>query len=254
MHTRRVTSTQKSAGPDRIVRYGDHPDQHIAVRTPSATPRWTAVLVHGGYWRSPYKLDLMDPMANSLSSHSVATWNVEYRRPDEHGWAATTADLAAALRAVEVSTPIVVIGHSAGGQLALRGVADMPDGSRPALAVSLAGVIDLERADEFDMGDGAVANALGRHWSGDSPDDVASSPRHRLPLGIPQIIACGLDDDPHLLDFSRDYSAAALAAGDAVTEIHSAGDHFDIIDPVAPLWAEVLAGIELALGSGRVDG
>ncbi len=251
-HTREVTPTENSATPpERVVRYGDHPDQHVVVRIPSSTSRWTAVLIHGGFWRTPYRLDLMDPMVRSLAAHDVATWNLEYRRPDEHGWAATTSDLADALRIVSASGPIVVIGHSAGGQLALRVVADMPAETRPALAVSLAGVIDLERADALGMGDGAVATALGHPWRGDSPDDVASSPRHRLPLDIPQIIACGLDDDPHLLQFARDYAAAALAAGDPVTEICSAGDHFDIIDPVAPLWAEVHAGIELALGSGR---
>ncbi|MGU3292563.1 alpha/beta hydrolase [Williamsia sp. M5A3_1d] len=228
----------------RTVTYGDHADQHIAVRQPSADPRWTAVLIHGGYWRTPYRLDLMDPMADSLAAAGVAVWNVEYRRPDSHGWAATTADVAAALAAVEADGPIAVIGHSAGGQLALRVAADT---DRPVLGVSLAGVIDLETADERGMGDGAVANALGHRFDPRSPDDVASSPRHRLPLGVPQVIACGTDDDPNLVDISADYVQAATAAGDEVATVTAPGDHFAIIDPSTRLWAATLAAIEREL-------
>lgn len=228
----------------RTVAYGDHADQHIAVRTPPADPRWTAVLIHGGYWRSKYRLDLMDPLADALADTGVAVWNIEYRRPDENGWAATTADVAAALDAVEATGPVAVIGHSAGGQLALRVAADT---DRPVLGVSLAGVIDLETADERRMGDGAVQNALGHRFDPKAADDVASSPRHRLPLGVTQVIACGTDDDPNLIDISADYVQAATAAGDEVTAVTAPGDHFAIIDPTTRLWAMTLAAIERAL-------
>jgi len=224
------------------VRYGSHPDQYVDVTRPDGEPRWTAVLVHGGYWRSKYKSDLMEPMAAALASSGVTAWNVEYRRPDEHGWAATTSDLADVLAAVETGRPVVVIGHSAGGQLALRVAADASP--PPALAVSLAGVIDLEQAHKDRLGDGAVENALGHPWSKDNTDDVASSPRHRLPLNVPQVIACGHDDDPHLLSISRDYARAAIAAGDEIVEVAAPGDHFDIIAPQHRLWAQVLAAIE----------
>lgn len=200
------------------------------------------MLVHGGYWRSRYAADLMDPMAQALAAAGVTAWNVEYRRPDDHGWTATTADLAAALTAVTGDVPVVVIGHSAGGQLALRVSADATP--PPAVAVSLAGVIDLESAQALGLGDNAVKNALGHTWSADDADDVAASPRHRLPLRVPQIIACGRDDDPHLVSISRDYARAAIEAGDSVDEVTGAGDHRAIISPNHRLWAQVLAAIE----------
>ncbi|GAA2053489.1 alpha/beta hydrolase [Williamsia deligens] len=224
------------------VSYGSHPDQYIDVTRPTGDPRWTAVLVHGGYWRSPYKADLMEPMAEALAASGVTAWNVEYRRPDAHGWEATTSDLAAALAAVVPDGPVVVIGHSAGGQLALRAAADAAPA--PALAVSLAGVIDLEEAHRLRLGDGAVENALGHPWDAGNPDDVASSPRHRLPLRVPQVIACGHDDDPHLLAISRDYARAAGEAGDDLVQVSAPGDHFDIIAPQHRLWSQVLAAIE----------
>jgi acetyl esterase/lipase len=229
------------------VRYGAHPDQYIEVSRPDGTSRWSAVLVHGGYWRSRYTADLMEPMAVALAASGVTAWNVEYRRPDDHGWAATTSDLADALAAVETGHPVVVIGHSAGGQLALRVAADAS--APPALAVSLAGVIDLEKAHGLRLGDGAVEDALGHPWSADNADDVASSPRHRLPLRVPQVIACGLDDDPHLLAISRDYAHAAGETGDEIVAVTAPGDHFDIIEPNHRLWAQVLAAIEHRVGS-----
>ncbi len=229
------------------VRYGSHPDQYIDVTVPDGDARWTACWSTARYWRSKYKADLMEPMAEALAASGVAAWNVEYRRPDEHGWAATTSDLADALAAVETELPVVVIGHSAGGQLALRVAADASPS--PALAVSLAGVIDLEKAHELRLGDGAVENALGHPWSADNADDVASSPRHRLPLRVPQVVACGHDDDPHLLAISRDYARAAGEAGDEIVEVTAAGDHFDIIAPNHRLWAQVLAAIEHRLAA-----
>ena len=132
---------------------------------------------------------------------------------------------------------MVTIGHSAGGQLALRACADEPVA---ALAVSLAGVLDLERADRLWLSEGAVEQALGHRFS---PSDAASSPRHRLPLGIPQIVACGTEDDPNLLKISREYARAASAAGDKVTSIFAAGDHFDIIDPETALWHTIRKAI-----------
>ena len=224
--------------PGRVVAYGTHPDQHALVR---GSGRWTSVLIHGGYWRSRWAADLMDPLALALSRDGAQVWNVEYRRPDEHGWAATVADLSSALRAASSSGPVVVIGHSAGGQLALRACADEPVA---ALAISLAGVLDLERADRLWLSEGAVAQALGHRFS---PADAASSPRHRLPVGVRQIVACGSEDDPNLLEMSRAYASAASAAGDDVTSIVETGDHFDIIHPETALWNTVRKAIGRAM-------
>ncbi len=60
-------------------------------------PLPVAVLVHGGYWRSIWAADLMDALAVDLAQRGYAAWNLEYRRPDRHGWQATVADVAAGL-------------------------------------------------------------------------------------------------------------------------------------------------------------
>lgn len=211
----------------------------------SVGPVPVVMLVHGGFWRSVWGADLMDAPAVDLTARGYATWNVEYRRPDHHGWQATTADVAAGLAALhDLATTdrridprrVAVAGHSAGGQLALRLAADTgPSGL--AFAVSLAGVVDLREGDRRRMGAGAVAAALGG-----SHEDVpwvyaAADPLSRLPLGVPHLVVQGRDDDLDLVDMARRYTAAARAAGDHVIHLEHPGDHFAVIDPATPIWA-----------------
>jgi acetyl esterase/lipase len=207
------------------------------------------MLVHGGYWRSHWTLDLMDPMAEDLTARGFATWNVEYRRPDRHGWDATTADLGAALAAladVDVDlSRIVLIGHSAGGQLVLRLAADAVAAKtavQPAYAVSLAGVLDLKVGDERWLSDGAVSMALGGRYAQVPARYAASSPIQRLPLGVPHLVVCCRQDE--LLDLSRGYAAAA---GAEATYLEEDGDHFDVIRPDTDIWHRTAEAVTAAL-------
>ncbi|HEX7559043.1 MAG TPA: alpha/beta hydrolase, partial [Usitatibacter sp.] len=86
-------------------------------------------MIHGGFWKAAYGLDLMDALSSAITGAGVATWNIEYRRVGEDGggWPGTFRDVSGAtnhLRAVAKTHPldltrIAAIGHSAGGHLAL---------------------------------------------------------------------------------------------------------------------------------------
>jgi hypothetical protein len=118
---------------------------------------------------------------------------------------------------------------------------------RPAVVVSLAGVLDLAEAQRRGLSDGAVAAALGRS-AAELPDVyAAASPLERLPLGIPQVIVTAQDDSAVPNDLSDRYVAAARAAGDPVTAVHGDGDHFTLIDPASRLWADTCQQILAAL-------
>src|ERR671929_2384781 len=45
-----------------------------------AGPHPTAIVIHGGFWRNRYGLDLMDRLCADLARRGIAAWNVEYRR------------------------------------------------------------------------------------------------------------------------------------------------------------------------------
>ncbi|NIZ92714.1 alpha/beta hydrolase [Kineococcus rubinsiae] len=245
-----------TTAPPIPLPHGAHPDQHLEVRLPAGPgPHPVAVLVHGGYWRSRWACDLMDALAVDLTARGFAAVNLEYRRPDEHGWAATTADLAAGLQALAgpgaADLPldlgrVALLGHSAGGQLVVRLAADLAAASpseagmvRPALTVSLAGVLDLVTGDRRWLSEGAVAGALGGRADEVPAEYAASSPLARVPVGSPLAVVVGTADDLDLLDASRTFAAAATAAGDDIVVVEDEGDHFAVIDPGSAIWARV---------------
>ncbi|GAA5064798.1 acetyl esterase/lipase [Thermocatellispora tengchongensis] len=244
--------------PATRIAYGALPEQWAELRLPAdhdGPPLPVAVLIHGGYWRSIWCADLMDAMAIDLAARGYAAWNLEYRRPDRHGWAATVSDVAAGVAAVKGAAGehgldpdrVAVLGHSAGGQLALRAAADHPG---IALAVSLAGVVDLAEGELRRVGTGAVPAALGGTRAELPHVYTASDPRARLPLGVPQLIVQGRQDDLDLIDFNRRYAEAARQAGDDVVHLERPGDHFAVIDPGAQIWHETVAAMDARLRPG----
>ncbi|MGA9858648.1 MAG: prolyl oligopeptidase family serine peptidase, partial [Solirubrobacteraceae bacterium] len=121
---------------------------------------------------------------------------------------------------------VVLVGHSAGGHLALWAAREHP----VALAVSLAGVCDLEAAADAGLGDSAVLEFLGA-----DPDTdlyAAASPIARVPLARPALLIHGDADAIVPVQQSRVYRDAAVTAGDdcELRELPG-GDHFEPVDP-----------------------
>src|SRR4051794_41825759 len=63
-------------------RYGDHFHQFADLLLPRDAdgPLPVAVLLHPGFWREQYSLDIADALARDLAARGWAAWNVEYRR------------------------------------------------------------------------------------------------------------------------------------------------------------------------------
>lgn len=234
------------------VRYGGEPSQFGQLRLPAEqiSPVPVVVLIHGGFWRAKYGLDLMEPLAADLDSRGYATWNIEYRRVGQAGggYPGTLVDAAAAVDHLTELAPtwsldladVVFIGHSAGGHLALwaagRGSssADQPGaGPRvvPRLAVGLGPVVDLEGGDAAGLGGGAVTQFIGGPLA-QFPDRYAiASP---VVGGVKVVVVRGTEDDIVPARFTE-------PAGDQVELIDVPGDHFDLIDPTSRAWAAVTA-------------
>jgi len=222
----------------RRVPYGDHPSQFGMLSLPAGSPRGTAVLVHGGFWKPEYGLEYALPLVRSLLEQGCATWVVEYRRGT--GAADTLADVRAAVDArPDVDGPVVGIGHSAGGHLVTWAAA----GGGLTHVVSQAGVLDLRAAHALGLGGGAVETFLG-HPPGPADDGV--DPVRQVPLGVPVWCVHGRDDDIVPLEQSRTYVDAARSAGASAELVEVDGDHFAVVDPDAAAWArtlEILASI-----------
>jgi acetyl esterase/lipase len=230
-----------AAWPADVRRYGDDPEQVGDLRRPAGSgPRPVAVLVHGGFWWDPWERDGMDGLAVDLVRAGWVTWNVEYRRLGSGGgWPATADDVAAAVdhvAALPGCDPgrVVLVGHSAGGLLALLTAGRQAATVRPATVVAMAPVTDLDAALAQDLGGGAAGALLG------AADPAEASPLDRLPLGVPLVIAHAADDAVVPVDQGRRYADAARAAGDDVT-LHDppAGGHLGWVDPSSAAWRSV---------------
>ncbi|MGN0100440.1 alpha/beta fold hydrolase [Dietzia sp. CH92] len=170
-----------------------------------------AVLIHGGSWQKEIGAGSFDHLARELASRGMAVYNIEYRRVGSGGgWPITFRDVADALDHVsevdkkfpQITTDDeVVVGHSAGAQLAVwAGTRHLlEDGEvgasprfRPTRVISIAGPLDMVYAATH--GDDRIVTALGG-----TPDEVPSrytsvDPIQNIDTGTPVIALHGRQD------------------------------------------------------------
>jgi acetyl esterase/lipase len=247
----------------RTHRYGPDRSQRADLHLPSGSgPYPVVVLIHGGSWSARYGRIVMRGLVADLVRHGWAAWNIEYRRlGNGGGWPATFADVAAAIDYLpRLDAPldldrVSVIGHSAGGHLALWAAgreqlpADAPgalDGEPPVRlerAISQAGVCDLDGAYRRWHG-GAVHALMGGSPAQHPERYAAGDPMRLLPLRIPALLVHGTLDETVSVELSRSYERAARAGGGEVELVEiagAAGRHRAHIDPRGEAWAAVMA-------------
>jgi acetyl esterase/lipase len=237
-----VLTDPPPAAADARIAYGPEPLQFGDLRVPDAEgPFPLALVLHGGYWQAMYNLIHTGHLCEALREAGIASWNLEYRCLGVPGgeWPAAAQDLKRALAHRE-ELPFahdgrtVLVGHSAGGQLALWGAKQ----SRLPV-VALAPVSDVRDAVERR----GPESAPGRYMAPEHFDN--GSPLELLPLGARQIVIHGDADDSVPYAMSERYVAAAAPEAELVT-LEGAG-HFEPIDPQAPEFARTLAAIRKLL-------
>jgi len=267
-----LSRPQPAAGT--TIPYGPEPGQFGTLWLPKALgPHPVAVLIHGGCWRAQLPgIELMDYLAGDLRARGFAVWNLEYRRLGKTGagYPGTFLDVAngmdmlrplAAKYALDLHR-IVVIGHSAGGHLALWAAARNRIAKTSLLyrqnplpvraVVTLSGIDDLKAF--HDDGPGVcgepetIDRLIGARVRGGIDAYADTSPAALLPLGVKQIVVSGALDDIVPARFGRDYAARAKAAGDDVRflPLPNAG-HFELIDPRSNAWSQVAPLIQAAV-------
>jgi acetyl esterase/lipase len=234
--------------------YGDDPSQYGELFRPSGASRGTVVVVHGGFWQAQYTAeDLGTPLAIALADAGWTAWNLEYRRVGEEGadgagggTPATFDDVSAGIDLltdldVDLSLPVVTLGHSAGGLLAVwaagRGRYGWPDAVPVTHAISQAGVLDLRASEIDNLGGGAARMLLGHE---PTVADERFDPAQQLPLDVPVWCVHGTDDAIVPLSQSERYVERATAAGGTAELVEVDGDHFVVIDVESDAWARQL--------------
>ncbi|MEU2663998.1 alpha/beta hydrolase [Micromonospora sp. NPDC007220] len=247
--------SRPAPAPDVTVSYGDHPDQLADLRVPagSGPARQLVVVVHGGFWRAGYDRRHTDPLAAALAELGHPVAQVEYRRTGQPGggWPATLTDVLAgvtelprlaaeALPGRVAAGPPLLVGHSAGGHLALYVAATAPDAVGGVLA--LAPVSNLAEAYRLDLDEGAVAALLGGGPADHPERYAAADPRSLVPIPTRTVVAHGSLDEHVPVGMSREFVAAGRAAGGDVHLVELPEcEHFGLIDPESAAWPEITA-------------
>ena len=118
--------------------------------------------------------------------------------------------------------PLVAIGHSAGGHLALW----LASEQLVSAAISLGGVSCLADAFVDRLGNDAAVEFMGS-TPDESPAAYAhADPVQRLPTGVPTVLVHGARDEIVPVAQSRTYADALKAAGDDCELLEFRGGHF----------------------------
>ncbi|MBH0120227.1 prolyl oligopeptidase family serine peptidase [Rhodococcus sp. HM1] len=237
------------------IAYGSEPQQFGHLYLPDGAagngPVPVVMVIHGGYWNGNYHLNLGTPLATELARRGVAAWNIEYRRLGAGGrWPEMSADVVAALDAtatlvadharaagIELDpTQVRVVGHSAGGQLAVW-LAGEDTAVRPSLVVGQAAALDLASAGERGRRVDYLEDLFGEPFEDNPHVYRSASPRHRVPIGRPIVLVHGSEDEQVPAKVAARYADAAREAGDEVAlHVVDGEDHFAFLNKDSVCW------------------
>lgn len=232
---------REAPAPDRLLDYGPQPDQvvdcYLGADLDVAATRPLLLLIHGGYWRPPYDRMHLRAFATALAQAGWQVASIEYRRipgdPD-----AMVADVRAAIEHLPDQIAghngkVIIIGHSAGGHLALWAAAQVELCDQVAGVIALGAVSDLGLAQQLDLDDGGVRDFLG--CSAQERRDL--DPIYLSPL-VPVIALHGKLDSLVPIALARNYLAAHNGQTAELIEIKGVA-HFEFIDPISVAWPAV---------------
>ena len=221
--------------PEQTFAYGPAPTQFAELRVPKqpAPPSGhpLVIFIHGGCWLNAYGVDHTSAFSSALASTGYAVVSLEYRRIDDEGggWPGSYEDV---LRGIKVALElkqapynnnnVAIVGHSAGGHLALLAGAALKQNPSIKSVIGLAAITDLPA---YARGNNSCQQATPK-FIGGSPEDKPKAysqanpaeadlhPRTRLIQGTADTIV-GLDQTLHQATVHR----------------IEGGGHFDMIHP-----------------------
>ena len=221
--------------------YGADPLQYGKLYLPNNAnaPYPLIVFIHGGCWRSSIDMSLTYPLLTALAQSGFAVWSLEYRRTGDTGggWPGTYEDIKAGIESVATLTDysvdtdnFILVGHSAGGHLALLAGTETPKAKGVIGMAPITNIISYSQGAEHPT---PVRGATGFCQS--SAVEFMGSVYNQNPLAYRQ--ANPADKNPHpnslilqgTLDSIVPIEQSRLTG--ARTELEENAGHFDWVHP-----------------------
>lgn len=243
---------------DKRISYGIADEQYAELWLPQGRPDPAplVVLIHGGCWLAEYDISHIRPLVAELACHGLALMALEYRRVGQEGggWPGTFSDISDALDSIpSLDHPqldlsnVILVGHSAGGHLALWAAGRSFLEKNQALyrekpfiprgVIGLAAITDLAAYAEGKNSCQKVTLSLMGGLPAEKPDRYSQASPSRLGTAIPTVLLHGDQDSVVPID-----QAHALRQARLVT-IEGAG-HFDLIHPGTTAFPYLLTSIQ----------
>ena len=229
----------------RLVSYGNETLQTFVHDAPAGDSKAEILLIHGGCWSNAYSRDHLLPLASALVSAGYSVWLPEYRRVGDlgGGWPGSFSDVKAALAfvAMETEGPLIVMGHSAGGHLAL--LASQEATSRLDGVLALAPITDLG---VYGSQEGSCQAMVGEFLGvsvEQHPNIYQTASVVPSRVSEPALLLLGTEDPIIGLDQLAGFPPEQV-------RLVSGAGHFDLIHPDTPAFAIVLEVLEAFIRAG----
>eukprot|EP00501_MAST-03F_sp_TOSAG23-6_P000153 GSMAST32.ASY1.ANO1.156.1 assembled CDS len=283
----------------RLVYGSESTEQYVRIHRPlirSSKPVPIIIIIHGGFWKKKWTVfnAAHETLAPDIVAAGCIAVELEYRRREHPGggfpgsmedvFCGYTKSIESLVSTDNVDlSKIVIIGHSAGGQLALwlakqcsilnksRKKISSHSLSRllsacnniktplPCLVVGIAPCADMIEGVRRQLSDEGDACQLFMKCLPEGKENIEkyyqASPRHLLPLGVPQLIVSGSVDVDVPADYIakyvkkardilnaitfREHSSTDIQPHDTIKLLENKGaDHYDLTSAKHPAWLQ----------------
>lgn len=235
-----VSASKQAPAANQRLTYGELPDQYgLLWIPPNNTPAPLVILLHGGCWLQSYDVSHINAAAVALRDDGYAVWAPEYRRAsaNQAAWPQALDDVVQSIDFIQAQDhpaidqqPPLLLGHSAGGHLALLASTK----TTVKAVIGLAAITDFTSYAEGQNG----CQQAARWLIGAAADDPQANASYqqanpRLQTLTTPIVLLASEADGIVPISQADYLNEAK-----VTRLNDAG-HFDFIYPNSAAWQQL---------------
>ena len=258
----RALSTLPRRPADKTLVYGNDPLQKIdiwrknafstaleqEVKSEGRGSETFVIFVHGGCWQNAYDLTHAGGFYYALASRGISVYSLEYRRTGDAGggWPGSLNDVTKgiqeALRSISneaEQAKVFIVGHSAGGHLALLGsqvITHLPENVQVKAVIGLAAITNIV---QYAKGTNSCQRAT-TAFMGGAPSTLTEAYHNATPASEQSAFPIWLmhTNDDVIVPLSQ-----SVLSGTRQTHV-SAGGHFDWLHPQSLAFQSLMKVIE----------